>query len=50
MRARYGYARRSSEYREHWYTFIDWAVVAMVTGSVMALLSIAFAIWSRFRG
>lgn len=34
MRARYGYSRRTSEYREHWYTFVNWPGVAMVVGFV----------------
>lgn len=34
--------------RERWYSYIDWAAVAMFTGSGLALLIIVFSIWSWF--
>src|SRR3546814_17807829 len=35
MAGRYGYSRRTSEYREHWWSFVDWFPVLSVIGGVV---------------
>jgi hypothetical protein len=44
MVGRYGYSRRTSEYRERWYSYIDWAPIAMIAGTVLALGVVAWLI------
>lgn len=47
---RYGYSRRTSAYRERWYSYIDWALVAMVAGTVLALGVLAWIIVISVQG
>lgn len=42
MAARYGYSRRTSGYREHWYTFVNWPGVAIAIGSFLAFVALGW--------